>query len=79
MRMRGKMAPTPVFLVIVAAVAALATGCTTAPPVIVVDRSIPVKKSTTKVSQPRAQTTLPSNSEAAKPLLLHWDMRKEGQ
>jgi len=72
------MARTPVFLVIIAAVAGLATGCTTAPPVMVVERSIPVKKSTAKVSQPRAQT-LPSNSEAAKPLLLHWDMRKESQ
>ena len=69
---------------IVAAIAALAAGCATQPPVLVVDRGFPAAdraRTVGKVSQP-TRLLLHSSSyrdEQTEHPLLFWEIRKEGK
>ena len=64
--------------------AVLATGCA-GPSVVVEERIVPAvdrpAKLTSKASQPARPTLQPASTrnEAVHPVLLHWDIRKEGK
>jgi len=70
---------------IIAAVAALATACAgTGPPATVVERGFPtpdLPKKLSKAPQPAKPALQPASTRngVAEPVLLHWEIRKEGK
>jgi len=67
--------------------AVLATGCA-GPSVVVEERIVPAADPPTKLTSKASQPTKPTRptlqpastrNEAAHPVLLHWDIRKEGK
>lgn len=70
--------------VIIAAVAALAAGCAQSP-VMVEERGSPAadraKRLASKAAQPAKPPLLPASSRSgvAEPVLLHWEIRKDGK
>jgi hypothetical protein len=70
--------------VIIAAVAALAAGCTQAPVMVEERGSLSAdraKRFASKASQPAKPALQPASNRGgiAEPVLLHWEIRKEGK